>query len=63
MYLTFNIQSLQRKGNRTVRENNCSHITKLGFEGHPNSNSAGKSHVTAVRSPGWLHGRDFKIAV
>lgn len=31
-----------------LKENNSIYITKLDFDQHPNSNSAGKSHVTAI---------------
>ena len=31
-----------------LTENNSTNITKLDFDQHPDSNSAGKSHATAI---------------
>ena len=42
-YLTFNILTLKEKRTRNSR----GYITKLDFDQHPDSNSAGKSRVTA----------------
>ena len=42
-FLTFNILTLKEKTNKKSRE----YITKLGFDQHPDLNSATKSRVTA----------------
>ena len=44
------MQNLENKMETLINRNSRGYITKLGFDQHPDSNSAGKSHVPHLES-------------